>query len=123
MSDYIHDIPGRLRVRITAVRGNPSLGNQLEELLTNTWGITGVSVRTTTGSVIITYDPEILNANRILNFLAEHGHIDMTNLSAIHPSLQTAVYQATELIIKEALILAASKVFKGSYSSILTNFL
>lgn len=123
MRDYVHDTPGRLRVRITAVRGNPSLGNQIEELLINTWGITGVSVRTITGSVIITYDPEILNANRILNFLAEHGYIEMTTLSTIYPSLQTVVYRATEVIIKEALSLAAGKVFHGSFTSILSNFL
>ena len=123
MKDYIHDTPGRLRIRIAAVRGNTSLGNQIEDLLTNIWGITGVSVRTTTGSIIIKYDPQILNANRILNFLADHGHIEMTSLSAIYPSLQTAVYRATEVLIKEALSLAAGKVFHASYVSILTNFL
>ena len=123
MKNYFHDTPGRLRVRITAVRGNPPLGNQIEELLINTWGITGVSVRLTTGSVVIKYDPQILDANRILNFLAEHGYIEMTNLSVLHPSLQTAVYRATEVIVMEALSLAVSKVFHGRYPSILTNFL
>ena len=123
MSDYIHDIPGRLRVRISAVRGNPALGNQIEELLENTWGVTGIAVRTTTGSVIIRYDPQILDANRILNFLAEHGHIEMTNLSAIHPKLRTAFHRLTEVIIKEALSLAVIKVFHGGYATILTKFL
>jgi len=99
------------------------LGNQIEELLANTWGITGVCVRTTTGSVIITYDPQILNAKRILNFLAEHGLIEMTNLAAAHPSLQTAVYRATEVIIREALSLAAGRLLSGGTSSILSNLL
>ena len=123
MSDYIHDIPGRLRVKIKAVRGNPSLGNQIEGLLAGAWGITSVSVRTTTGSVVVTYDPQILDANRILNFLAEHGHIQVTNLPASHPSLRTAFHRLTEVIIKEALSLAAIKVFHGGFASILIKFL
>ena len=123
MSDYIHDIPGRLRVKIKAVRGNPSLGNHIEDLLAGAWGVTSVSVRTTTGSVIVTYDPQILDAKRILNFLAEHGHIQVTNLPASHPSLGTAFHRLTEVIIKEALSLAAIKVFHGGFASILIKFL
>ena len=123
MGDYIHHTPGRLRVKIAAVRGNPALGNRIKQLLADTWGIAGVCVRPTTGSIIIRYDSQILDANRILNFLAEHGHIEITNLSASPRTLRTAFHRLSEVIIKEALSLAAIKVFHGSYASILTKFL
>jgi copper chaperone CopZ len=123
MSDYIHNVPGRLRVRITAIRENPLIGDQIKELLTNIWGITSVSVRSTTGSVIITYEPQILQADRILDFLTDHVHLEVTNLAAIHRPLQTALYRAAEVIVWEALSRAASKVLNGSYLSILTTLL
>jgi copper chaperone CopZ len=123
MSDYIHSVPGRLRVRITTIRENPLIGDQIKELLTNIWGITSVSVRSTTGSVIVTYEPEILQANRILDFLADHFHLEVTKHAAINPPRQTALYRAAEVIIREALSLAAGKVLNGSYISILTTFL
>ncbi|MBN1103821.1 MAG: heavy-metal-associated domain-containing protein [Deltaproteobacteria bacterium] len=38
-------------------------------------GISGVSVNTITGSVLITYDPDAVESERILNFLKAKGYL------------------------------------------------
>jgi hypothetical protein len=123
MSDYFHDVPGRLRIRIEAIRDNPSTGIQIQEILTRTSGIKRVSVRSTTGSVIINYDPRSLDSRDILKVLAENAYIDLPKFTALNPQLETAIHRVVEVIIKAVLSQAVSNALKGSSVSIVTTLL
>lgn len=51
-----HFIPGRVRLRVPAIKGNPALAQKLQLAFSEVPGLTGLSYNTTTGSVLITYD-------------------------------------------------------------------
>ncbi len=54
-----HHIPGRIRVRVPAARGNSQLLRQIDEKLARVSGIESVESSALTGSVLIRYDPKL----------------------------------------------------------------
>ena len=52
------DTPGRLRLRLTQLRGHERLAEQVARALEGHEGITRVDVSARTGSVLILYDPQ-----------------------------------------------------------------
>ena len=123
MSDNFHDIPGRLRVRIACIRANPSMGIPIRELLEGLPGTITVSIRTTTGSVIINYDPQVLDPNRILSTLAAKRFIDPDKLSKINSQLEAVLYRTLEAVLKAVLSRAVSKALSGSSLSAISSIL
>ena len=51
-----HAIPGRLRLQIPALKGNPTLGRELAEHVWSLSGVRWVETNPTTGSLIVLYD-------------------------------------------------------------------
>jgi hypothetical protein len=121
MSDYIHDVPGRLRVKIAEIKKNPSIGIQIQELLEKIPGTTSLTIRSTTGSLIVTYDPQILNPNRILSILAAKDFIAVNQLVTMNSQLDAVVHRAIEVVLKAVLSRALSKALSGSPLSAITS--
>src|SRR5437870_10057613 len=55
----IHALPGRVRVRLPRLKGNTSLAGEVERTLTALQGIRHVEASTTTGSVLVLYEPRL----------------------------------------------------------------
>jgi len=66
MSCYVHDLPGRLRVRVPAIKGDPATAGKLVAALSNLEGITSVTSNPLTGSLLIRYDANVINASACL---------------------------------------------------------
>jgi hypothetical protein len=58
----IHTLPGRVRVRLPRLKGNASLAGEVERTLTALAGVHHVETSTTTGSVLVLYEPRLLEA-------------------------------------------------------------
>jgi len=58
----IHALPGRVRVRLPRLKGNASLAGEVERTLTALAGIHHVEASTTTGSVLVLYEPRLLES-------------------------------------------------------------
>ena len=58
----IHFLPGRVRVKLPRLKGNASLAGEVERTLTALQGIHHVETSTTTGSVLVLYEPHLLAA-------------------------------------------------------------
>ena len=52
-----HAIPGRIRLRIPALKGNPTLGREVAEHVWTLPGVRWVETSATTGSLVVLYDP------------------------------------------------------------------
>jgi hypothetical protein len=76
MSHYIHSVPGRLRVKIPAIKHRPYAACKVENLFEHLEGITSVQAKALTGSLKISYDPESVDLKRLLNILSTNGYID-----------------------------------------------
>jgi len=55
-----HFLPGRVRVKLPRLKGNASLAGEIERTLTALQGIRHVETSTTTGSVLVLYEPHLL---------------------------------------------------------------
>lgn len=88
MTYYVHDVPGRLRIKTPVVKNNRNAADQVENLLLTVAGVGNVSINLTTGSCLVNYDPAKAKRDDILSVLTTKGYFDpskaMTNDQYIH---------------------------------------
>lgn len=53
----VHFLPGRVRLKIAALKGNPVRARQLSDAFTGVPGVSHIECNTLTGSALIQYDP------------------------------------------------------------------
>lgn len=74
MVQYIHHVTGRLRVKLASLKRNPVQAAAIKALLESTAGISKAEIKLVTGSLIVTYDREMIHPQAILQALYDHGH-------------------------------------------------
>ena len=83
MTYYIHDVPGRLRIRTPHVKNNEDTAGRLEGLLRQMAGVNNIDINLMTGSCLVKYDPAMASGNDIVSLFTEEGYFDpsraMTN--------------------------------------------
>ena len=67
----VHAIPGRVRLKVAALKANPSLGTIIQTRLKSVPGIQTVETTPLTGSVLVLFDSETLTAPASLLTLSE----------------------------------------------------
>jgi copper chaperone CopZ len=94
MSNYIHSIPGRLRIKSTLIKKNPAEAAKAKALLAPLPGIQNVDVNLLTGSVLVRYDPAAIAEGRILWSLSQGVYFEpakaVTQDDMLHSALTTA---------------------------------
>lgn len=75
MSAFIHDVPGRLRVKSPSFKSGPRL-DAAERVLAGLAGVTSVKGRPLTGSLLVHYDPTRLSGDRIKTILRRDCGVD-----------------------------------------------
>ena len=123
MSYYVHDVPGRLRVKTPAIKGNPARALQIEELLSKKEGVLSVVSNKTTGSVVINYDSDVLNKEAILDILTKRGHFDPSKVVTNDQLIEDTVSKSGKLVSKAVLGLLMDAAFGGTPLSVLTAIL
>lgn len=99
---YIHDIPGRLRIRTEAIKKNARAAAAVQELLQATPGVISTSVNPLTGSVTVTYDSKHINSPVILELLRTHNYIDAEGKGCTRPTLPAQPPLARTLLMEMA---------------------
>ncbi len=120
MSYYVHDIPGRLRVKIPAVKGNAHLAAEVLGLLKTLCGVSSVTPSTITGSIVILYDPDTVSSARILDLLVREGHFDVSRAVTTDEYIKSAFDKAGKAVSRALLNVFMEKAFEGSALSYLT---
>jgi hypothetical protein len=124
MSYYVHEVPGRLRIKMPALRRNPKLGREIETLLRNFSGITYSSVNSVTGSVLVNYDTDFVTSGAILNTLAREGYIDLRKALPSRKEMDDSLANTIGQVASKALIsYAIERVFEGTPLSIVAAFI
>ncbi len=57
MTSYVHHLPGRLRLKLPALKRNAAYAQALQTSLSTVPGVLAVRANTLTGSLLISYDP------------------------------------------------------------------
>jgi len=75
VKQYVHHIPGRLRVKSPRLKGNAGEGAAIKASLMALEGVEAAETNTVTGSVTVSYDPERCDADKITAYLQATGHL------------------------------------------------
>lgn len=88
MSYYIHNVPGRLRIKSPIIKNNKKAVENLKKSLSMLYGVATVDINPTTGSILINYNSKKINHLEIVNILQQKGYFDtskaVTNDEYIH---------------------------------------
>lgn len=74
MGHYIHHVPGRLRIRSPLLKRDNERAKAAEEFLQSIEGVSSVRANTVTGSIILTYERDIVSSEAILDAAAQRGY-------------------------------------------------
>jgi copper chaperone CopZ len=120
---YVHNVPGRLRVRIPAVKNNPGKERDVQAVLGGVDGIESISVNTMTGSVVVKYDSKSLDSQQILKTLEDRNYFDEARAVTNDQYIEGAVSKAGQALGKAVLSWAVGKAFEASGLSFLAVFI
>jgi hypothetical protein len=65
MVEMVHQVPGRLRIRILGTKGNPGEAARVKARIESMRGVCAATVNAVTGSVVIHYDPRTTRVEAI----------------------------------------------------------
>jgi copper chaperone CopZ len=119
MSYYFHNVPGRMRVKIPFLKGRANRIKAVEDLLSNLDGTEQIKTNPLTGSVVINYDPDLLDAQQIIQFLIDHHYFDESNAITHDEHVQSAAAKAGVKIGKMIFGWAVSKTLEANGLSML----
>ena len=114
MTQYVHAVPGRMRVKIPAMRRRPTRAEQVEQLLTQHAGIESVKSNTLTGSVVVHYDPDLIGSDEIMNILRYGKFVDETRLVPYDAHVLASTHQAGRALGRAAVSWALGRALEGS---------
>ena len=118
MSYYVHQVPGRIRVRIPAIRHNRYRGTEVKHLL-DVVGVDTVEVNHLTGSVVANFNPDIVEARLLLAILSEKGYFDHNRAVTCDDYIKQSTVAAGAKASRLFLGWAVGKALEGSGFSLL----
>jgi hypothetical protein len=72
--EIAHHVPGRLRLRSAALKGNACASEQVRRHLAQIDGVTSARANPATGSVLLEYDPNVISPSNVGDVLATRGY-------------------------------------------------
>lgn len=112
---HVHHVPGRLRVRLRALRRNGSAVAPLRSKLLGLPGVRSASINPWTGSIIIHYDHASFEPETVWATLRRLGHVEQAPQHACADLADTgeALVSAVASSIADALATAALEHLLG----------
>lgn len=83
MLDYVHSVPGRLRIQSVALRRNSILMRQIRQHVLKITGVGTVTATQATGSIVVRYDPRELTSEALW--------VELTSLGLARPTMNQPV--------------------------------
>lgn len=120
MSYYMHQLPGRLRMKIPVLKRNPQAATRLQNFLEEATGIESTAINTVTGSVLIRFDEKAINHHEIVHLVSREGYIDLAKLITSQQDSEDGFSRAGAFASRALLGLFIEKAFEGSPLALLT---
>ncbi|EFK08932.1 conserved hypothetical protein [delta proteobacterium NaphS2] len=119
MRYYMHNVPGRLRVKIPAIKGHPEAARGVQALLREIEGVESIRANTVTGSIVVKYIPGRSLGERILSVLTENGHFDKSQAFNMDHAVYESSSKAGEVLSKAFCGWAVGRALEGTGLSFL----
>lgn len=120
MNHYIHDVPGRLRVKSPLIKRNKNAEYELKKALGTMGGVATVDINLITGSLLVNYNPKAVKRDDILSLLQRIGYYDATKTITNDEYIHSAVSKAGQVIGKAVFGAFVGEAFEGSALSLIT---
>lgn len=114
MTYYYHELPGRVRIKIPALRRNPRKAEMLQSLLEDVRGVYSTSANTITGSIIIRFDSKRITTRDIIALLVREGSLDLSAGMVKQEYYSDAISKAGHAASKALVGLALERALQGS---------
>ena len=119
MSFYIHNVPGRLRIKSPIIRKNDNAYYEVRKILGATNGIATVDANLTTGSLLINYNPKAIKYGDIIDLLHRKGYFDKAKAVTHDQYIKDAASKAGSFIGKSVLGSVIGTVLEGTPLAVL----
>jgi len=119
MSFYMHNTPGRLRIKSPLVKRNENVSYEVRKILGATNGIATVDVNLTTGSLLINYNPKVIKHHDIVDLLHRNGYFDKAKAVTHDEYIHSAASKAGSFIGKSVLGSVLGMALEGTPLSLL----
>ncbi len=120
MSYYLHNVPGRLRVKSPLLRRNDAAGDEVKKTLSLIPGVAAVDFNPVTGSLLINYNHKTTRHEDIVGLLERKGYFDRAKATTNEGYLHAAAEKTGRVIGKAALGIAVEKALEGSALSLIS---
>jgi copper chaperone CopZ len=94
MSLLAHHVPGRIRVKVPALKKNDAAAKEVPHILRGLDGVTAVEASALTGSIVVHYDKDLIDSDAILGALRQQGYLDAMTVSGAAGPDEKAVFPA-----------------------------
>ena len=119
MRYYMHNVPGRLRVKIPGIKGHPETAKGIQVLLNEIEGVESIRANTVTGSIVVKYIPGRSLSERILSILTENGHFDKSQAFNMDHAVYESSSKAAQALSKAFCGWAVGRALEGTSLSFL----
>jgi copper chaperone CopZ len=120
MHHYVHDIPGRFRVRLGKLKGNDREAQEIISRLVALHGVRKVSFNALTGSLTVQYDTRLVSSQEIRTVLSQTGHFDNDKVISHQKSIENAAASATQAVSRFVFGFVVDRAFAGTGLSFLS---
>jgi len=103
MNYYIHDIPGRIRVKSPQIKNNKRAADEVKRLITLFHGVNSVECSLITGSILINYHPDKLHKKEVVDLLSEKGFFDKSKAVTNDKYFESAADHLSRFILPKLL--------------------
>ena len=102
MEYYIHQVPGRLRIRTPLLHNNPQKTDEFTKNIKNINGMLSLKVNPLTGSALLLYDERKINCEQLIGILEKYGYFNLaksTTSDELVQHISEKVLGAAETIV------------------------
>ncbi|HET6515041.1 MAG TPA: cation transporter [Thermodesulfovibrionales bacterium] len=119
MSYYLHNVPGRLRVKSPLLKRNSDAGEELKKALSTIQGIATVDFNPVTGSLLVNYNHRTTKQEDIISLLERKGYFDRGRATTNEDYIHVAAEKTGRLVGKAVLGIAIDKALEGTALSLI----
>ena len=116
---YVHHFPGRLRLRIPALRSNPRYAADIQNLL-DICGVENIKVNHLTGNVVVFFYTDLITSQQLLELLKEKGNHDSSRAVTNDEKIQQESNWAAAKVGRAFFGYAVGKALEASGLSLLS---
>jgi hypothetical protein len=123
MTYYVHQVPGRLRVKVPFLKHQPGKCAAVIDILAEHQGIQKIKVNQLTGSVVVRYDQAATDQERILNVMEYEGFYDSSQAVESSVHLDRAANRAGKAVGRAAFSYVVGRALESNGLSLLAAFI